>query len=205
MFDDLPPSAVGLALDLVGVIFLGNSMGIRHPRRFVNEHFGVDQPQPLAAVQQRIRVKAQIFCGFLFLILGLSLGFVGAVVDPGGGGEAPSGVGRAAQMLVVLVVLVGGLTALLRLGQEAWSRRVFKRLLREFFQDHQDWSFEKRPSETLEIGEILGVPRQGEDSIGDYAGRVRAALGLTGDSRDGARSPADAFAPLRRRGVDRRS
>ena len=74
-------SSVGLAFDIVGVIFLANSMGVRNPRRFIQEHFGIVRQQPLRAVHQQVRVKAQIFTGFLFLMVGFSLQ-IGAQLFP---------------------------------------------------------------------------------------------------------------------------
>ncbi len=197
-------TTVGLSLDIVGIIFLANSMGIRNPRRFLNEHFDIERRQPLRAVYQQLRVKAQIFTGFLFLLMGFGLGIVAQVL-----GEAPLQVAEGggslqlrALLLVVLAVL--GLTLLLRLAQNTWSLSVFRRLLTEFFHDHSDWAFEKHPKDTQEIGEILGVPRQAEDSIGDYADRIRGALGLGVERRRRVSSGDDAFAPLRGLGADRR-
>jgi hypothetical protein len=208
VFDLFTPASLGLALDVVGVIFLANSMGIRNPRRFLNEHFGVEPPQPLRAVHHQIRVKAQIFTGFLFLLFGFSLGIVGEVL---GSVAAPAEVaapvavqGEAVRALLLMALLVIVLSLLLRLAQDAWSRGVFRRLLREFFQEHADWNFEKHPNTTREIGEIFGVARQEEDSIGDYAGRVRQYLGLEERSRRQEAATDDAFAPLRRLGADRR-
>lgn len=199
-------STVGLVLDIVGIIFLANSMGIRNPRRFLNEHFGIERRQPLRAVYQQLRVKAQIFTGFLFLLIGFGLGILGAVLGEGPAGVSEGSGGQQLRALLLVVLVVLGLTLLLRLAQNAWSLSVFRRLLCEFFQDHADWAFEKHPQDTQEIGEILGVPRQAEDSIGDYADRIRTALGLVGDRRRlSARGQGDdAFAPLRGLGADRR-
>lgn len=203
MIELISPATVGWALDVVGVIFLANSMGIRNPRRFLNEHFGVEQSQPLRAVHQQLRVKAQIFTGFLCLLLGFSMVILsevtrGTVTRT----EAPTqGQSLAALGLLALGVVVVSL--LLRLAQNAWSTALFRRLLSEFFQEHTGWNFEKHPTTTREIGEILGVPGLEEDSISDYAQRVRAALRLADQGRRPAAAD-DAFAPLRRLGTDRR-
>jgi len=204
VFELFSLASLGLALDVVGVIFLANSLGIRNPRRFLNEHFGVEQAQPLREVHHKIRLKAQIFTGFLFLLVGFSLGIVGDVL--GGGAALPPEASRgdAVRALVLLALLVIVLSLLLRVGQDAWSRVVFRRLLGEFFREHSGWNFEKHPNTTREIGEILGVPRLEEDSTGDYAGRVRLRLGL-GEATPGASGRSDdAFAPLRRLGTERR-
>ena len=197
-------SSVGLAFDIVGVIFLANSMGVRNPRRFIQEHFGIVRQQPLRAVHQQVRVKAQIFTGFLFLMVGFSLQ-IGAQLFP----LSTPPVRTEGFPFQAVALLLGGIivtTILLRMAQNAWSLAVFRRLLTEFFQEHSDWNFEKHPEETREIGEILGISSKGDDSIADYAGRVRAALRLTPESRESRRraSRDDAFAPLRKLGAGRR-
>ncbi|MDG2149155.1 MAG: hypothetical protein P8N09_06500 [Planctomycetota bacterium] len=194
-------SSVGLAFDIVGVIFLANSMGVRNPRRFIQEHFGIVRQQPLRAVHQQVRVKAQIFTGFLFLMVGFSLQ-IGAQLFP----LSTPPVRAEGFPLQAIALLLGGIivtTILLRMAQNTWSLTVFRRLLTEFFQEHSDWNFEKHPEETREIGEILGISSKGDDSIADYAERVRAALKLTPESRRRA-STDDAFAPLRKLGAGRR-
>ncbi|MFT7462801.1 MAG: hypothetical protein ACI9EF_001143 [Pseudohongiellaceae bacterium] len=199
---------LGLAMDVVGVIFLANSMGIRHPRRFLNEHFGVEARKPLRAVHQQLRVKAQIFTGFLFLTVGFSLAMMANISQPSGPQTVALDSGTQARAMLVLVIAIVAVTFGLRWLQNAWSLRVFRRLLREFFQEHSDWAFEKHPNDTRDIGEILGVVHLGEDSIGDYSARVRSALGLAPGKRQRHRSRAmsdDAFAPLRKMGADRRA
>lgn len=195
-------STIALGCDIVGIIFLANSLNLRDPRRFLNEHFGVARRQPLRAVHQQLRNKAQIFTGFLFLMLGFSLAIVSEVF---GFEEVAETLTRGEQVRSVTVLVLGilAVSVLLRMAQNAWSLKVFRRLLAEFFEEHSDWNFEKHPSETRDIGEILGVAHHGDDSIADYAQRVRAALQLDHDPahRHGG---DDAFAPLRNVGNDRR-
>ena len=194
-------TTIGLALDIVGVIFLANSMGVRNPRRFIHEHFGIERQQPLRAVHQQVRVKAQIFTGFLFLMMGFSLLIVAQLFPATE--TAPAGDGSPFEAAGVLLGGIIVLTILLRVAQNAWSLMLFRRLLTEFFQEHSDWAFEKHPAETREIGEILGVAPLGEDSIGDYSERVREALRLAPSGRRQVSSD-DAFAPLRKLGAGRR-
>ena len=195
-------STVGISLDIVGIIFLANSMGIRNPRRFIQEHVGIERQQPLRAVHHQLKVKAQIFTGFLFLMVGFSLQIAAAVLGGGESVAAALDAGEKARTMLILLTGIVATTFLLRLVQSAWSLAVFRRLLTEFFQDHRDWNFEKHPSSTKEIGEILGVPRRAEDSISEYADRVQAALKLRGEDRRPVAD--DAFAPIRNVGADRR-
>jgi len=193
---------VGLALSIVGVIFLANSMAVRKPRRFIQEYFGIERPQHLRSVLDQLNAKAQIFCGFLALLVGFSLQ-ISAAIDPPGMSTAPDDAWTRAQSLSALATGIVVLTAGLRFLQNAWSLAVFRRLMAEFFAEHPDWDFEKHPQETRELGELLGVDHGEDDSIGDYADRVRGSLGLA-QERPAALSD-DAFAPMRRLGSERRS
>lgn len=195
---------VAYGCDLVGVIFLANALSLRNPRRFLQEHFGVQPKQPLKAVHHQIKVKAQIFTGFLFLMVGFTIGFVSTVVE-----TVPGDTGPADEPLRAVLLLVAGVLAValgLRVAHNVWALAVFRRLLAEFFEVQADWEFEKHPATTREIGEILGVDGRGDDSIGEYSDRVRAALRLQVRGRSGGSGGVsdDAFAPLRNVGGDRR-
>jgi hypothetical protein len=207
VFDFITLATVGLACDIVGVIFLSNSMGIRRPRRFILEFFGIKRPQQLRTVLDQLRAKAEIFTGFLFLMMGFSLQIV-AELAPALGPPARNDSQALRLQLLAFATLTAAVlltTVLLRLVCRAWSLALFRRLLNEFFTEHAEWHFEKHPGVTREIGEMLSIPQQEDDSIGDYASRVRAALRLPPQSRPIRRIPGDdAFAPVRNVGADRR-
>ncbi len=207
MFDFITLATIGLACDIVGVIFLSNAMGIRRPRRFILEFFGIKRPQALRTVLDQLRAKSEIFTGFLFLMVGFSLQIVAELAPQLGPPPASDSQSMRLQLLAFATLTAAVLlaTVVLRLLCRSWSLALFRRLMREFFTDHATWNFEKHPEITREIGEILSIAQQPEDSISDYAGRVRTALRLPVVARP-ASSPAsdDAFAPVRKVGADRR-
>ena len=212
MFDFITLATIGLACDIVGVIFLANAMGVRRPRRFILEFFGIKRPQQLRTVLEQLRAKAEIFTGFLFLMMGFSLQIVSELapqLGPPSGNDTQS---LRLQLLAFATLAAAVLlaTVLLRMACRAWSLALFRRLLNEFFTEHVEWHFEKHPGVTREIGEILSIPQEVDDSIGDYAARVRVALRLPTQGppprrnlRDGGGTD-DAFAPVRKVGADRR-
>ncbi len=59
------------------------------------------------------------------------------------------------------------------------SRRAFRKLLREFFQQQSSWSFTENMALTKEIGEILGVPHSPDMTVEAYVHKVRQALGCS--------------------------
>jgi hypothetical protein len=207
VFDFITLATIGLACDIVGVIFLSNAMGIRRPRRFILEFFGIKRPQALRTVLEQLRAKAEIFTGFLFLMVGFSLQIVAELAPQLGPPPASDSQSVRLQMLAFATLTATVLlsTVLLRLACRAWSLSLFRRLLHEFFTEHAEWEIEKHPGITREIGEIFGIPQQPEDSISDYAARVRTALRLATPGRAVRQGAGDdAFAPVRKVGADRR-
>ena len=165
---------------VVGVIFLANAMGIRRPRRFIQEYFGIQRKQHLRGVLEQLRAKAEIFVGFLFLMTGFSLQIVSELSPSLGPPPAFGSTMMRLQLQAFLALAAGVLTVtmVLRLACHAWSVALFRNLLTEFFREHTEWRFEKHPQVTREIGEILAIEQMPDDSIGDYAARVRVALKL---------------------------
>jgi len=209
VLDVINLATIALACDIIGVIFLANSIGIRRPGRFIQEHFGVQRQQRLRTVLDQLRAKAEIFIGFLFLMVGFSLQIVhelapdvlaGLAASPGAAPAARQDQVMAFALLASAVLLA---TMILRIVCRAWSLSLFRKLLAEFLTEQGDWNVERHPNVTREIGEILSVPPQQDDSIGDYARRVRAALGLAAEAPRRAVSD-DAFAPVRHVGAERR-
>ena len=47
-------------------------------QHMTREHFGIERQQPLRALHQQLRLKAQIFTGFLFLMVGFALQILSA-------------------------------------------------------------------------------------------------------------------------------
>jgi len=204
VFDYFTLGICGLALAVVGVIFLANAMGVRRPRRFIQEYFGIQRKQHLRGVLDQLRAKAEIFVGFLFLMAGFSLQIVDELSPALGPPPAPGPTMLRLQLQAFLVLAAGVLavTIVLRIACHVWSLALFRSLLTEFFRKH-DWRFEKHPQVTREIGEILSIEQLPDDSIGDYAARVRVALRLEpAEPAMPALTPArvvrgDELAPLR--------
>jgi len=158
-------AVIGLTCNLVGVFFLANSIIFRRPRKVIEEFFDVDK-RSLATVRDYALNKIQVILGFLFLNAGFVL-------------QAFSH--RASLVEHWKVVLVGVsivvVAFLFYLGGAVYSRRSFRRYLREFFR-HHPWDFQGNMALTKEIGALLGIPHTNDTTVEDYAHRVRTALGV---------------------------
>lgn len=155
---------IGLTMNIVGTFFLANSIVFKRPRRVIEEFFQTD-PGSLLAIRDYIFTKIQVVIGFLFLFCGFGLMII-AHVD------------KLKNPTPFLLISIGVLmvTALLigTIGF-AYSRRSFKRHLKEFFKRHP-WPFDLRMDLTKEIGELFGVKRSTDETVEIYVAKLRRAL-----------------------------
>lgn len=163
--DSAELAVIGLTCNLVGVFFLANSIIFRRTRKVIEEFFDVGAGS-LGSIRDYSLNKIQVVIGFLFLNTGFLLqGF--SVLD------------ELRERITTVLVCLGivGVAGLVYLVGATYSRRNFRRHLREFFARNA-WDFRRDMALTHEIGGLLGV-RHGQDTtVEDYVRRVRQELGL---------------------------
>lgn len=182
VMDDVNLLTVGLSISIVGVIFLANSMTVRRPRHLLREVFGVRRPQRLGSVLDQLHAKAQIFCGFVALLAGFALQIAAAITGAGsaGAGEVPTAE-LAWERAQALSLLAGGIvvvTVLIKLAQNAWAMAEFRRMVGDLLAENPEWAVDTHPALLRELGDLLGIELDVDESIGDYVERVRVALRL---------------------------
>ena len=131
-------AVIGLTCNVVGVFFLANSIRFREPRKALEDALGVGG-RSLLRVRDTALNNMQVIIGFLFLTTGFLLQVV-AQWD----------------MEVTTLAFCAGIMlfagAVYAIGAYS-SRRAFKKLLREYFQN-ADWSFADDMALTKEIGAL---------------------------------------------------
>lgn len=157
---------VGLVCNVVGVFFLANSIRFREPRKAIEENLGV-AAKSLDRVRDTALNNMQVMIGFLFLTAGFLLQIMGQW-DAVAGQISTLGLCAGIVAFAFLTYLVGAV----------YSRRTFRKLLREFFREHP-WSFTENMALTKEIGEFLGIPHSQDMTVEAYVRQVRLALGVT--------------------------
>ena len=163
--DSAELAVIGLTCNLVGVFFLANSIIFRRSRKVIEEFFGVGAGS-LTAVRDYSLNKIQVVIGFLFLNTGFLLqGFavLDAIQD------------RLTTVLICLVIV--GFAGVVFLIGATYSRRTFRRYLKEFFRRHP-WDFSQNMALTQEIGVHLGIRHSPDMTVEDYVRAVRRALDL---------------------------
>ena len=160
-------AVIGLTCNLVGVFFLANSITFRRSRRELEDFFGKGTGT-LAKVRDYALNRMQVVIGFLFL----NVGFLLQIVPRWGG------VTNQVSTLTICLSIIAASVLVYAIGFY-YSRRSFKRLLREFFKKHE-WSFTENMALTKEIGLFLGVEHTSDMTVEDYLHKVLTVLGVKG-------------------------
>jgi hypothetical protein len=174
--DSAELAVIGLTCNLVGVFFLANSIIFRRTRKVIEEFFGVGAGS-LASVRDYSLNKIQVVIGFLFLNTGFLLqGF--SVLD------------AIRERLTTVLVCLGivGFAGVVYLVGATYSRRTFRRYLRDFFQQNP-WDFQSNMVLTQEIGVHLGVRHTPDMTVEDYVRAVRRALDLPAEAERSPKLP----------------
>jgi hypothetical protein len=159
-------SLIGWTCNVIGLFFLANSILFLKLRKLMEELFGVGSAS-LAALKDHVLNKTQVVVGFLFLTSGcVILGMVAWA-----GSTQPT-----LTVVVCLSLLV--FAALLYVILSVYSRRTFERYLVEFFRHHAEWPFKEEMALTKEVGAVLGVENQPNETVDDYVHKVRVKLKL---------------------------
>ena len=160
-------AVIGLTCNLVGVFFLANSMIFRKLWKVIQEFFGV-RSRSLRAVKHYTLNNFQVALGFMFLTVGFLLEIYGRLDS-----LKSEWATMTTLVCLAIVVLAGGIYLI----GAVYSRKQFKRYLRQFFREHPE-AFNKEMVLTKEIGEFLGIPHDQETTAEDYTAKVKRALGV---------------------------
>ena len=178
MLERLNPTVLGCALNVIGLFFLASTISFKRPRRQIEELLGVERPHSLLAARERLVNQIQTYLGFAILVVGFVL-VMGDALDRNRA-ATPAAEHDAAPLVWIVALLVAATlatTMALKLIKEGYVRSKFRRLLREVVRDSK-FNLEKNPQLSVQIGKLLHIPEQPDQSVADYISKVRAALGI---------------------------
>jgi len=180
MLDRLNPSVIGYALNIVGLFFLASAITFKRPRRQVEELLGIERPRSLYAIREQIVNQTQTYFGFGILVVGFVLVMM-ETLERGSGPPVPADPNAAyaseAWIFAILLGAVAATTVVLKILQRGFVKSKFRRLVREVVRDSR-FNLEKNPNLAVQIGELLHIPKQPDQSVTDYVAKVRSALGV---------------------------
>ena len=179
MLEKLNPTVIGYALNVVGLFFLASAITFKRPKRQIEEILGVERPRSLLAVREQIVRHIQTYIGFIILVVGFVL-LMGEALHQDATAVAPGVEQGPGLTWIVVILLVSTLATagVLKLIQYGYVQSKFRRLLRQVVRDSK-FNLEKNPQLAVQIGELLNLPKQPDQAVGDYVAQVKLKLGIT--------------------------
>ncbi|MCB9833110.1 MAG: hypothetical protein H6807_11615 [Planctomycetes bacterium] len=162
---------LALALATVGLFFICCAVQMKKPKHILEEAFGIYRGR-LRDLKSSVFKRNQIILGYLCVVVAIVLEICGSA-QPGHVGLV-DGLGLPVQVLAqlgLIALMIGVLNYLSR----AWSKASFRRLVQEVVTEYQ-WPFEENMVLTKEIGKLLGIPQQPDDTVDLYVARIRNNL-----------------------------
>jgi hypothetical protein len=177
MLERLNPSVIGCALNIVGLFFLASAISFKRPRRQVEELLGIERTRSLYAIREQLVNQTQTYIGFGILVVGFVLVMMEALEGRDRGARPPESLANEGWIFAILLGAVAATTVALYILQRGFVRTKFRRLVREVVRDSR-FNLEKNPNLAVQIGELLHIPKQPDQSVTDYVAKVRSALGV---------------------------
>jgi hypothetical protein len=179
MLDRVNPSVIGYALNIVGLFFLASAITFKRPRRQVEELLGIERSRSLYAIREQIVNQTQTYIGFGILVVGFVLVMMEAL-ERRASSPAPAAGPEPVAAGWIFAILLGAValtTLVLKVVQRGFVKSKFRRIVREVVRDSK-FNLEKNPTLAVQIGELLHIPKQPDQSVTDYVAKVRSALGV---------------------------
>ncbi|MHC4925269.1 MAG: hypothetical protein ACYTG4_14530 [Planctomycetota bacterium] len=162
---------LGLCLQILGGFFLAKAILWKAPRFMMRELIGVPVER-YKTFRHFLAGRIEAITGFVLLSFGAGLQIAGRVQ------QADSELARSLVFWIVLsLVGIAIVAALLYYAIRRVARNVFLRIFAEQVK-RRNWPFHDDPELLREVGEMLELPRQEDDTVDTYSARVREKLGL---------------------------
>ena len=162
-----------LVLATVGFYFICCAIVQKKPKHILEEAFGLYRGG-LRDLKSSVFKRNQVVMGFLCVVLAIVFNLFGA------SSARSTGLLDGLGAVPLVALMVGSMTALggvLNYFSRVWSKSSFKRLVHDVVTEY-DWPLEENMVLTQEIGKLLGLPQNGDDTVESYVLRLRRHLDL---------------------------
>jgi hypothetical protein len=163
---------------MVGLFFICCAIIQNKPKHVLEERFGVYKGG-LRSLKGSVFKKNQLVLGFSCVLLGLVLDQFSTVLARSDGKGILNNA-KPLTLVVVWLLFVGALCAVLNYLCRRWSKWHFKRIITEVVTEHR-WPFAENVALAVEIGELVGVSRQDDDTVERYLSKLKNHLELPED------------------------
>jgi hypothetical protein len=168
------------SLGMVGLFFICCAIIQNKPKHILEERFGVYKGG-LRSLKGSVFKKNQLVLGFSCVLVGLILDQFNSVLARSDGHGILNNA-NALTLVVVWLAFMGALCAVLNYLCRRWSKWHFRRIVTEVVAEHH-WPFDENVALAVEIGELLGVPRQDDDTVERYLTKLKRHLELPVDDK----------------------
>lgn len=166
---------LSLAIGIVGTFFVCAAVQVKRPKHILEEAFGISREQ-LREVHSAVQKRTWLLIGFACNVIALLVLMFSRGASLAEGNVLLESLTTLESALVVLaagVVLALGLLH----GSRLWSRRYFRNMVIEVLTENQ-LPLESNVPLAREIGALLGVPADENDTVPSYMRRLRQRLNL---------------------------
>jgi hypothetical protein len=176
---------LSLAIGIVGTFFLCAAVQVKRPKHILEEAFGISREQ-LREVHSAVQKRTWLLIGFACNVVALLVLMVSRSAELSDGSVLLSSFSPMESALTVLALGVVLALSLLQ-GSRIWARRYFRDMVIEVLTENR-LPLESNVPLAREIGSLLGVPPDDNDTVPSYMRRLRQRLNLPQNS-DAVRSP----------------
>jgi hypothetical protein len=163
------------SLGMVGLFFICCAIIQNKPKHVLEERFGVYKGG-LRSLKGSVFKKNQLVLGFSCVLLGLMLDQFSSVLARSDGRGILNNA-KPLTLIVVWLLFVGALCGVLNYLCRRWSKWHFRRIITEVVTEHR-WPFADNVALAVEIGELVGVARQDDDTVERYLVKLKSHLEL---------------------------
>ena len=163
------------SLGMVGLFFICCAIIQNKPKHVLEERFGVYKGG-LRSLKGSVFKKNQLVLGFSCVLLALILDQFSSVLARSDGRGILNNA-KPLTLIVVWLLFVGALCGILNYLCRRWSKWHFRRIITEVVTEHR-WPFGENVALALEIGELVGIARQDDDTVERYLTKLKNYLEL---------------------------
>jgi len=161
---------LGLCCTLLGVFFIALSIIVKSPRTIMRELLGVEVDR-LKSFKYFIARRLMAGSGFLFALVGCALQIYGVLAEKSDAGT------NLGAYLIVTILTMSIIGFFLYRFCDVLAKWIFVRQFRSFAARHR-MPIHRDESLLKELGDLLEIPRDEDETVETFAEKIRAKLDL---------------------------
>lgn len=166
---------VSLIMSMVGLFFICCAIALKKPKHILEEMFGV-YSGGLRDLKSSVFKKHQLFLGYGCIAFAIILNVFSRSLARADEHAILDSL-NPLTLALALVGLVAVLCAILNYLSRLFSKWHFRKIVTEVIKEHR-WPFESNVTLAAEVGQLLGLQRDPDDTVDVYLAKLRDHLDL---------------------------